>query len=574
MFLSGKALLIFFVISFLVIIFTIPVECSQDRPRVGYEYWIPNSTTDMADQHGIHFKRFVNGSAYLPRYPFSFQRRDDPQLAMLNRRMGIDSLVADATSEFESAVRIAHKISELWAHQWPIEYPVWNALGILDQTGQGDHLWCTYKHLLLLQCLATIGIHSRIIPCNWHHALEFWSNEHAKWVIMDAWTASYYRRDGMPLGALELHGLSRATGNLAGSGVWEININPDRWQPERKQDSVLAETSCYSHLRYIPRNDFLSAPLAPKPAGAPGSYLQPNNQINDLLQTGLEHIIWWQPGDAPPIVGPFVRYRQDFNFPLNEVEVDLRRPVTHEGVLDVSLDTHTPEFDSFYRRIDHGEWTGCGSSFLWELEPGANSVEFKSRNKWGRFGPLSVIELDYRPEELKSPVVDKLEIPNPGFESADGTIEEKVGLTAETWLLVVNDVFQKPAFYGVVKEGPHSGGNCFKITVNENGVWAKLASGKFRANQASDVSLRLWLRADRPESKVVVFIKDVTAGGPGSESVIQQRFNAGEGWSEFVLKGRLTARTSELMVGVQVTEGTVWVDDFSISEDSRAELPW
>jgi len=34
------------------------------QPRIGYEYWIPASETDSAGQHGIHFKKFINGSAY------------------------------------------------------------------------------------------------------------------------------------------------------------------------------------------------------------------------------------------------------------------------------------------------------------------------------------------------------------------------------------------------------------------------------------------------------------------------------------------------------------------------------
>ena len=553
---------------------TLRAEDTGTGPRVGYEYWIPSSETDSAAMHGIYFKRFVNGSAYLPKHPFGFQRRDDPQLAELNRRLGIDRLVADAGSEFEAVTRIAHLCCNRWAHSTPIEYPLWSALDILDRIDQGDQLWCTYKQLVTMQSLASLGIHSRIVPCHWHHSLEFWSNEYAKWVVMDAWTANYYRKDGVPLGALELHRLSRATGDVKGSGVWEININPNRWQPERTRDSVLAETSCYQHIRYIPRNDFLSAPPAPKPAGAPGEYLQPNNQLNDPLQSGLEHIIWWQPGDSPAIVGPLVRYEQDFNFPLNEVEVSLRRPLTHEGLLEVSLSTHTPEFDSFFRRVDSGDWTSCGSSFLWELKPGPNSLELKSRNKWGRFGPASIVELEYRPQELRAPVVESLEIPNPGFESTADKTKEGIALAARGWRMIYTDDYQRPAYFGVVSEKPHSGSRCFKITLNRDSIWAKLVSEKFRVNQASDVSLSLWLRADRPERAVTVFILDATSGGPGSQSVIQRRVKVGTDWKSFVLKGRLTARTTDVKVGVQVMEGTLWLDDFSITEDARAELPW
>ncbi|MEA2064125.1 MAG: hypothetical protein U9P14_10535 [Gemmatimonadota bacterium] len=554
---------------------TVRAEAREDSPRVGYEYWIPNSETDSAGQHGIHFKRFINGSAHMPAYPFSFQRWDEPQLDELNRRLGIDELVDGAGSELETAARIAHKVCNLWAHHWPVEYPLWNAHDILDRIDRGEQLWCTYKQLVTMQCLASLGIYSRIVPCNWHHSLEYWDNDYAKWVVMDAWTANYFRKDGIPLGALELHRLSRATGNVKGAGVWEININPNRWFPDRVQDSVSAETSCYSHIRYIPRNDFLSAPLAPKPAGGPEDYLSSNDQINDPIQSGLEHVIWWQPGDAPALVGWSVRYEQDFNFPLGEVEVSLHRPITREGVLDVSLATHTPEFDSYYRRLDSGDWTPCGSRLLWELEDGINSLELKSRNKWGRFGPTAVIELEYRPEELRAPMVETIEIPNPGFEEAGDSKNFRSGSPpAANWAMIIRNDYQKPDAFGLVGDNPHSGGYCYGITLNRNGIWGKLVSGSFRVNQASDVNLRVWLRADRPNSPVTVFIADATLGGPGRQNVYKARYNVGTEWAEFVLKARLSARTTSLKAGIQVVRGTVWADDFSITEDARAELPW
>ena len=82
---------------------------AKEPPRVGYEYWIPSSETDSATQHGIHFRQFVNGSAHRPRYPFSFQRWDEPLLGELNRRLGIDSLVAGSRDDLEAASRIALK---------------------------------------------------------------------------------------------------------------------------------------------------------------------------------------------------------------------------------------------------------------------------------------------------------------------------------------------------------------------------------------------------------------------------------------------------------------------------------
>jgi len=535
-------------------------------PRAGYEYWIPNSETDSAGQHGIHFKKFINGSAYKPKYPFSFQRWDEPQLEELKNRLGLEELIKDAPTEFEAVKRITRMVCNLWAHAAPIEYPSWNALAILDRIDQGDQFWCTYKQLVAMQCFASLGIHSRIVPCRWHHSLEFWSNDYDKWVVMDAWTANYYTKDGVPLGALEMHYLSRKNGSLKGSGVYKININPNRWMPERTEDSTLAETDVYQHIRYIPRNDFLSNPLEAKPAGGPEDYLKFNNQLCDPLQTGLMHVAWWQPGDAPSLVCPIVRYEQDFNFPLNEVELSLRRPVTREGVLDVTLATHTPEFDSFYRNLDDTGWTPCGSRFLWELKPGENKLEVKSRNKWGRYGPPSVVVLEYRPEELKASILESLEIPEPGFEDSVKT--------AESWRMIYTDDYQKPAFYGAVAEAPHSGNYCYKIELNERGIWAKLISKAFRVNQASDVRVRLWLRADREGRKATLFIRDSSPGGPGSQAIATDRVSVGKQWRRFELRARLSARTTHAMVGVQVMGGTLWVDDFSIREDHRAELPW
>jgi hypothetical protein len=540
-----------------------------ERSRAGYEHWIPSSTVDTAEYHGIHFIRFENGSARMPKYPFRFQRWDEPQLKVLNRRLGVDELVADASSELEAAARVARMVCNLWNHSVPVEYPLWNALDILDMWERGNPLWCTYKQLVTMQCLASIGIHSRIIPCHYHHSLEFWSNEWGKWVVMDAWTANYYQKDGVPQGALDLHRLSRISPDLKGMGVWEINVNPNRWFPDRVEDRVPAVNNCYIHIRYIARNNFLSEPLAPKAQGNPGSYRQLNNQLNDVTQSGLMHVSWWQPGDPPPLVGPMVTDEQDFDFPLNEVEADVRRPLDAEGVLELALSTHTPEFDTYLKRLDSRDWERCGERILWKLNRGRNLLEIKSRNKWGRSGPVTLFELDYKPEELREELVDKIQVPNAGFESSD----DPGKLQAQGWKMIYRDEFQKPEFYGRVNENPHSGSHCFNIKINQSGHWAKLFSSRFRVNQASDVSLRVWLRASQTETPVKVFIEDATRNGPGREGFLVGDYTVGTDWTECLLKARLSTRTSEVVVGVLGIEGTLWVDDFSVTEDARAVLP-
>ncbi|MBW7996563.1 MAG: hypothetical protein FVQ81_08365 [Candidatus Glassbacteria bacterium] len=547
---------------------------AEEAPRAGYEYWIPVSESDSAGQHGIHFTEFVNGSARLPKHPFSFQRWDDPQLGELKRRLNLDSLLAGARDDLEQVSRIALMICNRWAHAAPIEYPVWNALEILDNVDQGEQYWCTYKQLVAMQAFAAIGLHSRIVPCHWHHALEYWSDDYGKWVIIDAWTGNLYRKNGIPSGALELHKLSRESGSLAGSGVWEINLNPNRWFPWRTADSTLAETGVYRHIRYIPRNDFLSAPLAPKPAGAPGTPLQMNSQLNDLLQTGLPHIGWWQPGDPPILAGTEVRYEQDWNFPLNEVEIDLRRPGFTEGVLDLEFKTHTPEFDTYLVRMGDCDWRPSGSRILWELETGKNRLEVVSRNKWGRRGPKSVVELRYEPAELAYEAVESIQVPDSGFEEAGGYFIRTDSLPADSWHLIVSDQYQLPKLWGPLPENPNNGTFCWRIELADPPIWAKLSSARFRVNPASDVRLTVWLRAESDRREVTLFVMDNSPGGAGRQAVSHTRATVDRQWRPYRIETRLGTQTTHVSVGIQVMSGTVWADDFRLVEIGRAELPW
>ena len=550
------------------------LKAAEYNPVVGIDYWVPVMETDSASLYGIRITKFINGSARLPKYNFSFQRWDDPQLDELKARLGIDELIAGAGSEFETVARIAHKVCNMWAHSAPAEYPTWSALDILNRVDKGEQLWCTYKQLVTMQAMAALGIHSRIVPCAWHHSLEFWSNEYGKWVVMDAWTANYYHKDGIPLGALELHKYSQKNLSLEGSGVWEMNINPNRWKPDRTADSTLADSPCYQHIRYIPRNDFISAPLAHKGVKTADGYIRPINQLADPFQTGLPHVSWWQEGYTPTLIGRSVQYEEDFNFPLNEVEIMITRPVKMIGSLDLELSTNTPEFDTYLMRMDGKEWQPSGSRLLWKLNRGKNSIEVKTRNKWGRDGHASLIELEYDPSVLKVEPVFSIEVPNPGFEEGDAEIGFGDVMGGNGWRIIVMDKYQEPAVHSMVGGNPHSGQRCVKIELNSDGIWSRLLSSRFRVNQASDVTMKVWLRADRDGREAAIFLNDGSSTALPTQGNYIRRVVLSTEWREFELKTRLTAVTNKLSAGIQVMSGTVWADDFSVTEDRRKEVNW
>ena len=67
------------------------------------------------------------------------------------------------------------------------------------------------------------------------------------------------------------------------------------------------------------------------------------------------------------------------------------------GTVLMQMGTVTPGFDEFLRRVDGGSWETEASRFVWQLHPGANRLEMRVKTRSGVQGPVSVLELNYRP---------------------------------------------------------------------------------------------------------------------------------------------------------------------------------
>ena len=74
-----------------------------------------------------------------------------------------------------------------------------------------------------------------------------------------------------------------------------------------------------------------------------------------------------------------------FYWTLNETAIDLQASDS-DGMLTVTLDTVTPNFDKFLISMDDGKWEAKPSSFAWKLHPGENKLQVKSVNKFGVAG--------------------------------------------------------------------------------------------------------------------------------------------------------------------------------------------
>jgi hypothetical protein len=64
-------------------------------------------------------------------------------------------------------------------------------------------------------------------------------------------------------------------------------------------------------------------------------------------------------------------------------------------VLEVDVETATPNFSHYQIRIDGGEWTQAQAPPSWSLHEGANELEVRGVNTFGRAGRSARLKVAY-----------------------------------------------------------------------------------------------------------------------------------------------------------------------------------
>ncbi len=80
---------------------------------------------------------------------------------------------------------------------------------------------------------------------------------------------------------------------------------------------------------------------------------------------------------------------------MNRAKVHLRVQGTQPGVLEVVLDTETPNLKGFEARVDGGDWEEREARFGWTLKAGKNRLEARPVNAFDRKGAVSWVEIRY-----------------------------------------------------------------------------------------------------------------------------------------------------------------------------------
>lgn len=318
-----------------------------------------------------------------------FEEFSSPRLERLRQEYGLDKVVADEKSEFRRMLKLRH-----WVHsRWHIDNDQkfsGDVFAILEKAKTGYGFYCTHSMHVQHAVMTAMGYVARDLgvdsdhlvfgKSNHHGMNEVWSNEYAKWVLMDAKYDVHYERDGVPLSVLEVHEAVRA--NL-GKGIVKVQ------GPERRAVAMKG-------LEY-PTSSVLSYWWVSYTTGLRTFTGKSDSRgIVVLDSPEFRKTRWFRGGGSEELSdhwayrnNAFIRVsdRREINWPVGVPEVQLRQ--ASRSALDVTLNSVTPNLETYRVRTGNGRWQDItGNQWRWELGPGENTLQVRTRNRFGAEGPV------------------------------------------------------------------------------------------------------------------------------------------------------------------------------------------
>jgi len=139
---------------------------------------------------------------------------DDELLAELRRRYRLEEVIAPGKDEWNKQLLLKNWVAGKITNGNPT-VEAGNALEILEHAAAGKKFYCTYFAITYLQCAQALGWQARKLGVDrlhdpdslgsTHHGVaEIWSNQFAKWVVIDAQSNLHFEKDSVPLSAWEI----------------------------------------------------------------------------------------------------------------------------------------------------------------------------------------------------------------------------------------------------------------------------------------------------------------------------------------------------------------------------------
>lgn len=329
-----------------------------------------------------------------PDLGFRYQDLEEPLLAQLARRENLAKRAGSGPREFDQIVRMREWVADQWKPGSPDPYPPWNALTILDwirSKKTSGH--CGQYSQVLLQSLAALGHTARYVELGSrenpyaHFAVEVWSNDFNKWVVMDADYNLHFERHGVPLNTLEVHdalvSMRLAEVFLKRSQLRRGYSDPTRWPN--------GTAELYYYIRFHLKADHLSKPDEP-----------PFDRLNDMVEWVDKRTVAWESGiqrtefPREQLTTKKTLDRAAVEAPINQVHVTAVSD--DQGVL-LTLRHNVRHYRNYEYRITTGERRGewqrhTDNAIRVPHSAVKRQIEIRGVNVRGVAGPASVVEID------------------------------------------------------------------------------------------------------------------------------------------------------------------------------------
>lgn len=313
----------------------------------------------------------------LSKFAKNFQYEDftEPKLKFLRQRYKLDKLILSSNEELDKFIILRDWLNRI-IHRGNPEMMNYNfdSLDILSRAENGETFFCSGYSVAFVQCALSLGFNARYVGLFKGHVVsETWSNEFAKWVVMDAYNNIHYEKTGIPLGALELHDL------WENKNLDDVKVIYGVERTEFTENSKEELLSFYHEFYIRMRNDWFS-----------NRYPHWHPKGNSIMN-GLE----WQDKFTKNniLVARETSQTEDIVFPLNIVSIVLDKNGSSERQPHLILNTFTPNFSHFLIEVD-GKYQEKQEKpdYFWNIHKGINRIQIRAINSLDVAGPISEIE--------------------------------------------------------------------------------------------------------------------------------------------------------------------------------------
>ena len=301
----------------------------------------------------------------------------------LVKQYRLHDVIAAGETELEQLALLRDWIHSQWLGWQSRAYPYcpsWDPIEILETTkGNWGFGMCTHYGAVFAGCASALGWVARVLVVDHHCLAEVWSEDLQKWILQDAGPCTEhdatYESRGVPVNAVEFHRMHEA----GTSNKLTINKLPSK--------TTAKMTKSWGGLfrRFgIPlRNNHL---VQAEPAELHHGYSQYH----------WDGYLWWSV-DADPKYAEYslqTSREADFNWSVNQTRLHPRAG-DEAGMLEIDVETATPNFSHYQIRIDSSEWEDAEAPLSWALSAGENELEIRGVNTFGKAGRSARLKVAY-----------------------------------------------------------------------------------------------------------------------------------------------------------------------------------